>query len=152
MFRAFLGYFQGEVAFVDHFLLDAFHLVPEHKGISGAAFGLERVQLHGVYRLLHGHGGIAVGFEAPDEGGDIGTVLEGDGLLGAKGYFAQFGGRRNRSMPKASAVLKADPVLWALRTLSRTRTMPEASLRRYSSGLILPSSIFKSFLSFTLQR
>ncbi len=43
MFRAFLGYFQGEVAFVDHFLLDAFHLVSEHKGISGAAFGLERV-------------------------------------------------------------------------------------------------------------
>ena len=50
--------------------------------------------------------------------------------------------------PKASALRKAEPTLWAERILSSTRTSPPGFFRRYCSGLRRPSSIFSSFRSF----
>ena len=70
-----------------------------------------------------------------------------------EGGTGQMPPRYTLSTPKASAVRKADPTLWALRTLSSTSTMPlRGRSSRYCAGVRRPSSILRSFLSFTLQR
>ena len=55
--------------------------------------------------------------------------------------------RHSLSALKESAVLKADPTLWALRILSSTSTSPDPGNCLYSSTPIRPSSIFNNFLS-----
>ena len=96
MLGAVLGNLQGQVAGVHDILPDAVDFIAEDEGVLPARLAVEVLaELPGMDRLLHRHQRIAFGPQGGDGVHRVVKMLPGDGVLGAQGRFADFGGGRN---------------------------------------------------------